>query len=299
MLSGSERADVLRMLKALWSDVERDPRRLAGTDSLRLRFVWQPTTHPHRGKLWRATNLYLEPLVWEWSDSGFPLVSMPLELKPGDGEPKPCQVHFAAELSHEQSEAEIEFQKHLREATNVFHRMFRANSGLPEGDRELCLFALFHIFCDDLSWEGNEEPGRPETRSRIAELPNVYEKLEWLLRRRIQALGKRNDTKRHRRPGTAKQMPLTDLQTEAFSWFAELRGNYTQTGKRMGIGRKAAEQHVKAAYHKLGATLVKKTPKTTRLPTDKDGQANVTIEGDGQARVRRNSRRTKPVREDE
>ena len=168
------------------------------------------------------------------------------------------------------------------------------------GDCDFCLRALFSIFGDDLSWEDNEEPGRPETWSQVAELPKVYEKLEWILKRRIQWLGEKNGTKRRRRQsGAANQKPLTNRQIEAVQWIGELR-SYTQAGKRMGIGRKAAEQHVKAAYKKLGAAVVKEMRvKTTQLPTDKDGQANVTIGSDGQKRIRRNPRRTKPVREDE
>ena len=297
MRSDSKRAGVLHMLKTLCSDVERDPRRLAGTDSLRLRYVWQPQTHPYHEKLWWS-NPY-DPLKSSWSHCGQPLASMLLELEPGS-EPYPCRVYFAAVLSVEKNEAEVEFRKHIREASNLLHRVMSYKSDSPVGDSDFCLHALFNIFGNDLSWEDNEEPGRPETWSQVVELPQIYEKLEWLLNRVIQKLDAKQGPKRKRRqPDGTKIIPLTGKQTEALSLFGELQGNYTKIGKRMGIGRKGAEQHVKTAYKKLGETLVKKSPKTTSLPTDKDGQANVSIGSEGQAQIRRNPRKSKPVRDDQ
>ena len=108
-----------------------------------------------------------------------------------------------------------------------------------------------------------------------------------------------------RQPGDTdlKIQKLTAKQTEAMQLFGECSGNYTAIGKRMGIGRKTAEGHVKAAFKKLGKMVPQRKTRTTSLPNaslpnDRRGQANVVQDSDGEAKVIQNGRRTKPVRDD-
>ena len=72
--------------------------------------------------------------------------------------------------------------------------------------------------------------------------------------------------------------PLTDKQAEALQVVAECQGNYTKAGKRMGIGRKAAEQRYKAAMKKMGKKIIKHA--TEQMPVDLRGQPTVDAESD-------------------
>lgn len=92
---------------------------------------------------------------------------------------------------------------------------------------------------------------------------------------------KRTVTGRRRRQ-SPQPKPLTPKQTEALKLHGDCQNNIAEIARRMKIGRKTAEQHVKAAFKKLGKSVPLKA-KTTQLKTDRRGQSDV-IESDDQRR---------------
>ncbi len=77
--------------------------------------------------------------------------------------------------------------------------------------------------------------------------------------------------KRRRKSTNTKVNPLTPQQTEAIRLDGECKGNMSDVGRRMGISRQCAKQHLEAAYKKLGINASKKAT-TERLKTDRRGQ---------------------------
>ena len=103
--------------------------------------------------------------------------------------------------------------------------------------------------------------------------------------------GKRKS--RRRQAVLDKVVPLTPLQIEALQHYGELK-SYTKVGKQMGIGRKAATQHITVAYEKMGQKVPTK-PRQRALPNDGRGQPNVAEDPEGGATIIRNSRKSKPI----
>lgn len=79
---------------------------------------------------------------------------------------------------------------------------------------------------------------------------------------------------RRRRRSTPQPKPLTARQTEAMKHHGDCQGKIAEIARRMGVVRKTAAQHVKAAFTKLGKNVPTKA-KTTSLKTDRRGQADV------------------------
>lgn len=109
---------------------------------------------------------------------------------------------------------------------------------------------------------------------------------------------KRNGARRQSDELGGKEPTLTAKQVEALTLYGTCKGNITEIGRRMGIASQTARQHVEYGFVKLGQSLPKTRAKTTGLPTDKRGQENVVEDDDGSAKVIRNSRRTKVVKDD-
>jgi predicted DNA-binding protein (UPF0251 family) len=85
--------------------------------------------------------------------------------------------------------------------------------------------------------------------------------------------------RKRRRSSNETPKPLTELQVEAIKLHGDCEGNTAEVARRMGISRKAAEQHIKLANKKLGKMAVQKK-KTKSLPTDRRGQENLSEDDD-------------------
>ncbi len=79
---------------------------------------------------------------------------------------------------------------------------------------------------------------------------------------------------RRRRRSTQQPKKLTPKQTEALKLHGDCNGNIAEVARRIGKDRKTAEQHVNAAFTKLGQNVPTKA-KTTSLKTDRRGQADI------------------------
>lgn len=90
---------------------------------------------------------------------------------------------------------------------------------------------------------------------------------------------KRKRARRQRAGGKAVR-PLTERQSEALILHGECEGNIAEIGRRMGIGRKAASDHLRAALRKVGDSIQLQKPKTKSIPTGKRGEAVVSIDDD-------------------
>lgn len=86
-------------------------------------------------------------------------------------------------------------------------------------------------------------------------------------------------TRKRRRKGLSITRPLTLRQTEAMKLHGECEGSIAEIARRMGVTRKTAEQHVQAAFTKLGKSVPTKA-KTTAIKTDRRGQADITNDDD-------------------
>ena len=86
------------------------------------------------------------------------------------------------------------------------------------------------------------------------------------------------EVKRRRRPPLQPKR-LTAKQIEASKLHGECKGNIAEVARRMGKDRSTAEQHIVAAFTKLGKSVPTK-PKTTKLKTDRRGQSDVTKSDD-------------------
>ena len=155
------RRETAQVLHELWNDVKRDRDRLAAAKSLTLRFVWQPRKHTYQGQLWWQHGYY----EFAWADAGtfFGNENLPTEDK---GETYPCQIYLVGE-----DEACIAFMRHSRETVAILERV----SGGRAKNLNWAEW-LFSSCADELAWDDNEEPGRPETWSQVAELTDV---LDW------------------------------------------------------------------------------------------------------------------------
>lgn len=85
--------------------------------------------------------------------------------------------------------------------------------------------------------------------------------------------------KKRRRRSTLQTKPLTLKQIEALKHHGDCAGKIAEIARRMDVTRKTAEQHVKAAFTKLGKSVPTK-PKTTSLKTDRRGQVDVSRSDD-------------------
>ena len=80
--------------------------------------------------------------------------------------------------------------------------------------------------------------------------------------------------KRRRRKPNQTPKKLTTRQTEAMTLYGECQSNIAEIARRMGVDRKTAQQHVEAAFTKIGKSVPTKA-KTTSLKNDLRGQVDV------------------------
>lgn len=127
-------------------------------------------------------------------------------------------------------------------------------------------------------WAGFGE--RADCLKLATELNLLASKLEWMPPPQIQSLtdGPKKPSRRKRKRAATKR-PLTAKQTEAMMLLGESGGNIAEVGRRMGVDRKTAKQHLDVGFEKLGTSALK-PGKTMSLPTDKRGQESVNEESD-------------------
>lgn len=89
-------------------------------------------------------------------------------------------------------------------------------------------------------------------------------------------------TRRRKRTGGQKPQKLTAKQTEAVKLHGECEANIAEVGRRMGISRKTAEQHIKAGFKNLGISMPQKA-RTQKVKRGKRGEDDV-AEGDDKRR---------------
>ena len=85
--------------------------------------------------------------------------------------------------------------------------------------------------------------------------------------------------KRRKRTGVTKARALISKQMEALKLHGECEGNIAEVARRMAIDRKTAEQHINAAFGKLGKSAIK-PGKTKSLPTGRRGETNLSDKDD-------------------
>lgn len=183
-------ADTSRRLDVLLKDMERDRDRLEGAKDLSMRFVWYPKTHPHQGELWPSSTMagYYAAIgidlnstndAWLLAGEYFEFLHLPVYTggdpsESLDGEYAACNVYLKSNGFADlvvRNEACREFEKHAREARALIARV-GGDDILSNG----FVSGLYYWFLgrDQLTWENNEQPGHPETRTRVAELKDVY-----------------------------------------------------------------------------------------------------------------------------
>lgn len=72
---------------------------------------------------------------------------------------------------------------------------------------------------------------------------------------------------------------LTVRQVEAVRLHGDCEGNIAEVARRMGIGRKTAEEHIRKGYKVLGKDVPEKAS-TRSIPSDNRGQANLSAKDD-------------------
>jgi hypothetical protein len=92
------------------------------------------------------------------------------------------------------------------------------------------------------------------------------------------AAGKSKRAKRRRRSGRKRDPKrLTPKQAEAIQAYADHNGDIPEAAKRCSITPKSMRDRLEGAWKKIGkrSTTNAIKAKTTKLPTDKRGQANI------------------------
>ncbi len=171
-------ADMRQSINDLRKDLKRDRNRLfAGT--LGLKFVSQPKTHPHPQELWdhRMPALGCES---GWFSAGDRLCDIF-----GPTQDEDDIVHYDVFFDGDNAEACSKYKQHACEA-DEFWRRGAAQLFEDDGPRIGCEYLILVLFDRNLSagkllWSENEQPGHPETKSRIACLGDVYLETERFL----------------------------------------------------------------------------------------------------------------------
>lgn len=159
-------------------------------------------------------------------------------------------------------------------------------------DSELKLMRQWGYDPDDPNWKrfaielvkqslmvGRPLPDDWRTKPAYKEL-TASELVNWMASLRGARAPKPATTKKPTRGGRkVVAKPPTEKQLRAVTLYGECDGCYTEVGRRMGISREAATQHVRAGLAKAGSAVLR-TAKTKRLPTDRRGQQDVTEKDD-------------------
>ncbi|GDY10413.1 hypothetical protein LBMAG52_39010 [Planctomycetia bacterium] len=156
----------------LRKEVRRHRRRLAA-GLLSLKFVWQRDPHPRKGQLWSpgidVPGVFSSKPGWEPAGQLLTLATLSANANLA---PDVCQVF----LTWADEETYSVFRGDLREMGDLMQRFGRRRDWVENVSGVSS--TLFTIFADELIWSDNEEPGQPATRSRVAELCDVYSHVE-------------------------------------------------------------------------------------------------------------------------
>lgn len=169
-------AETREGIEKLRNEISRDRRRL-NSQSLGLMFLFQADSHPNRQMLWRDLTGYPGGRAdWFLQDNWLCGFAVP---NANQTNVDYCDVFFDG-INQKAIE---KFREHACEIASLFEdaglRTF--GSMCREGTLARYLFE-FNRDSNSVEWEENEQPGRPETKSRIARLKDVYEHAETLLR---------------------------------------------------------------------------------------------------------------------
>ncbi len=159
-------ADTRQRVDDLRREVLRDRDRFNAA-SLRLRFLSQPETHPFQGMLWnhRAAGMFESG----WISPGSWLCGITLPTQNGDSFAR-YQV-FIDDLNEE---ACSKLKQHGNEVAALLRRLGAEATKEQETQLFRELFEV-HRLTNTLIWAVNEELGRPETRSCVATVPDVFQ----------------------------------------------------------------------------------------------------------------------------
>jgi hypothetical protein len=154
-------ADMRERIKKLCMEVQSYRDRFPRTG---LTFVWQSQTHPMRGKLWNPK------LRWPYSKWQDPIgdwlceTDLPIEKEVHER----CQVFFWEYYG--EPEPFAKFKQHANEIAVLLQRV-----GTPPG-REQLVRELFerNLAAKPEFWGKNEQPGHPETYSRVIKLDDAF-----------------------------------------------------------------------------------------------------------------------------
>lgn len=163
-------------IEKLRKEVFRDRRRL-DAQSLGLMFLFQAESHPNRQMLWRDLTSYPGGSAdWFLQENWLCGIAVPNADRT---DVDYCDVFFSG--IHQK--AIEKFREHACEIASLFEDAGLRTSGLTcrEGTLARYLFE-FNRDSNSLEWEENEQPGHPETKSRIARLHDVFGHTESLLR---------------------------------------------------------------------------------------------------------------------
>lgn len=164
-----------KSLEELRREVQRDRRRL-DAKRLGLMYLFQPDGHPARQQIWRDYSGYQEGCRG-WFEPGRWLCGFATPNE-DQSDVEYCDVFFDTwgEKGFEK------FKEHACEIASLLEDAgYQATQFAPR--TATLAEALFQLSrkSKTLEWEENEEPGHPETKSRIARLNDVYDQTESLL----------------------------------------------------------------------------------------------------------------------
>ncbi len=167
-------AETWQQIGSLRKDVRRDRDR-HNASSLGLMFLDQPASHPYRIQplIWTEPSYFGEakwlPPVGEWLCA----IGAPTQ----DGTDHVCYHVFFDGVNEA---ACRKFREHACEIAALSERLGYSTDVLLSPE-EVLVRTLFSLDQTELLWEKNEQPGHPETKSRIARLKDVYGLTEMFL----------------------------------------------------------------------------------------------------------------------
>lgn len=171
-------AGTRKSIEVLRNDLKRDRNKFFAA-ALGLRFVWQPKTHPLPQMLWDR-QVVAGGCFLSWLPAGDWLCGIVGPTQDGKD-----FCHYDVFFDGDNAEACSKFKQHACEADEFWRR---DAAQLLEDDvhRIGCEYLILLLFERNLSagkllWNENEQPGHPETKSRIACLKDVYSETERFL----------------------------------------------------------------------------------------------------------------------
>lgn len=168
-------AETRASIEALRDEVRRDRRRL-DAKSLGLVFLFQPDSHPMRHEVWKDLTGYPGGTAgWFSPGEWLCVITVP-------NEDNTDVESVSVFVDHNNPKASEKLKEHACEVASILE-----DAGHPtpkfSGRAAALAEALFQLnqIRKTLSWEKNEQPGHPETKSRIARIRDVFGETERFL----------------------------------------------------------------------------------------------------------------------